>query len=101
MTDLIERAKAAQDAVLSSIGGTFGAQSESASDARYVLEDLMRALIDTTAERDALRERVAGLEVALKFYSCEEGCGNCPENRRDQGNCGWTATAALQKDTPQ
>jgi hypothetical protein len=66
VTDLIERAKAAQDAVLSSIGGTFDAQRESASDAHYVLEDLMRALIDTTAERDALRERVVLLAARLE-----------------------------------
>jgi len=65
VSDLIERAKAAQDAVFSSIGGTFGAQRESASDARYVLEDLMRALIKATAERDALRERVKELEQKL------------------------------------
>ena len=100
MSDLIERAKAAQDAVLSSIGGTFGAQRQSASDARYALEDLMRALIDTTAERDALRERVARLEAALELYSCEDGCNDCPEHERDRVSCGWTALTALQEDTP-
>jgi len=70
MSDLIERAKAAQDAVLSSIGGTFGAQRQSASDARYALEDLARALIETTAERDALR-------AALEWAWSGDGLDEC------------------------
>ena len=59
-----------------------------------------RALIDTTAERDALRKRVARLESALALYSCEDGCNDCPEHERDRVSCGWTALTALQEDTP-
>jgi hypothetical protein len=66
----------------------------------YIRADLARALIGTTAERDALRDRVAKLEAALALYSCEDGCNDCPEHERDRVSCGWTALTALQKDTP-
>ena len=62
--------------------------------------DFQTVLGEVTAERDALRERVARLEAALELYSCEDGCNDCPEHERDRVTCGWTALTALQKDTP-
>jgi hypothetical protein len=62
--------------------------------------DFQTVLGEVTAERDALRERVARLEVALTLYSCEDGCNDCPEHERDRVTCGWTALTALQEDTP-
>ena len=63
--------------------------------------DLARALIDTTAERDALRERVARLEAAAKsaafdiqdYIDDDTGIGTL-EAARD------SLRAALQEDTP-
>jgi hypothetical protein len=124
VSDLIERAKAAQEGatpgpwiirtlenfgfnVVNYINGDKHnlkriAKVGDVATARLIAlaSDLARALIDTTAERDALRERVARLEAALELYSCEDGCNDCPEHERDRVSCGWTALTALQEDTP-
>jgi hypothetical protein len=66
----------------------------SMGDTEYIRADLARALIDTNAERDALRERVAKLRDAL------EGIAGSDDPYEP---CGWainTARAALQEDTP-
>ena len=45
-----------------------------------------------------IAELEAQLETALKaldFYSCDDGCNECPEHERDRVSCGWTARAAL------
>jgi len=38
---------------------------------------------------------VAELEAALRLYSCHDGCNECPEEKRAEVGCGWTARAAL------
>jgi hypothetical protein len=79
--DLIQRAKAALEG-----GDVFNEW--------LLFHPIARALIDTTAERDALRERVARMRDALEgiagYDDPYEPCG-CDIN---------TARAALQEDTP-
>ena len=58
------------------------------------------ALAAMTRERDAERETVARLTAALRFYSCEDGCNDCPARERDRIGCGWTARAALTQKEP-
>ena len=42
-----------------------------------------------------LEAKLANAVAALTFYSCEDGCNECPESERDRVSCGWTARAAL------
>ena len=51
------------------------------------------------AEIARLRARVAELEAALRLYSCHDGCNECPEEKRAEVGCGWTARAVLE-ETP-
>ena len=48
----------------------------------------------------ALEARVKELNVGLRFYSCADGCNECHEHERDRVNCGWTARALIETDTP-
>jgi hypothetical protein len=91
MTDLIARAKAAVENHYSNHAFLGCFEGPSLED---MAPDLARALIETTAERDALRERVARLRDAL------EGIAGSDDPYEP---CGWainTACAALQEDTP-
>jgi len=78
--------------------------------------DLARALIDTTAERDALRERVARLEAALRpfanYAAHGKGSDLVPDNHALTQGSRFAARqitmgdmrnarTALQKDTSQ
>lgn len=54
------------------------------------------ALMDEAADRiTALQAQNRKLVEALRLYSCEDGCNDCPEHERDRVGCGWTARAAI------
>ena len=77
-----------------------GAEIESATARLIALApDLARALIDTTAERDALRKRVAKLELALFYIQAEANRSNSNIVHIKRIIAAQTRTA-LQKDTP-
>jgi hypothetical protein len=91
MTDLIERAKAALEG-----GDVFNEW--------LLFHPIARALIDTTAERDALRERVAELEADVeKIRGLETKWQQAfaAQSQKLQSVLHIPGVrAALQKDTP-
>lgn len=59
--------------------------------------DLSPTAVDASQTPDPVLSdpRVRALVEALRLYSCEDGCNDCPEQERDRVSCGWTARAAL------
>lgn len=57
---------------------------------------LAAEVIALRAEVATLRASEARMREALALYSCADGCNDCPEDKRDRVDCGWTARAALQ-----
>lgn len=47
--------------------------------------------------RQAADAKLATTVGALRLYSCDDGCNDCPEQERDRVSCGWTARAALEE----
>ena len=98
MSDLVEQTKAALEHA-----GT-GPLGRRAAEEWFAINgtDLARALFDTTAERDALRERVAKLRDALE---CARAIFDTPISRRRLGLDPHDERlaifrTALQEDTP-
>lgn len=73
-----------------------------------VAEALLKERDAAYAERDLhiragelMAQEIEKLRNALEFYSCKDGCNDCPANERDRVGCGWTARVALTEVTPK
>jgi hypothetical protein len=119
VSDLIERAEVLDGAppfvgtreqLLNGAAYCVGKRSNLTYADKAIMAALARALIDTTAERDALRERVARLEaVSADLAHALRWCGGSSDfNEGGKAEAGWKrvvipaldARAALQEDTP-
>ena len=77
----------------------FESEREARQKAESERDALYADLCTTDARIAELKAEVARLREALSLYSCDDGCNDCPDHERDRVSCGWTAYAALNKDT--